>query len=102
MSHLPLTLYFCEHDCTLLEGFTGLRVGEITHCELCFSVRERKFLIWNNEVKMNIFFYFPASPLKKGEKNAIWNWPLYKLQLPVTCGLQEGILDRNRLAKGQG
>ncbi|XP_045930106.1 nuclear body protein SP140 isoform X3 [Micropterus dolomieu] len=42
-----------------------------------------------------------SSPLKKGENNAIWNWPLYKLQLPVTCGRQEGILDRNRLAKGQ-
>ncbi|KAF3846694.1 hypothetical protein F7725_003772 [Dissostichus mawsoni] len=34
------------------------------------------------------------SPLKKGEKNDIWNWDLYKSQLPVTCGEKEGILSR--------
>ncbi|XP_054463226.1 nuclear body protein SP140 isoform X2 [Anoplopoma fimbria] len=42
-----------------------------------------------------------SSPLKKGEENNIWSWPIYKLQIPVTCGLQLGTLDRNRLAKGE-
>ncbi|XP_035037676.1 nuclear body protein SP140-like protein [Hippoglossus stenolepis] len=41
------------------------------------------------------------SPFKKGEKPPIWTWPLYKTQLPVTCGSQEGILSRERLAKGE-
>uniref|UniRef100_A0A3B4YV33 SP110 nuclear body protein, tandem duplicate 1 n=1 Tax=Seriola lalandi dorsalis TaxID=1841481 RepID=A0A3B4YV33_SERLL len=27
----------------------------------------------------------------------LWNWPLYKSQLPVTCGLQKGSLSRDRL-----
>lgn len=49
---------------------------------------------------MLILLFFLASPLKKGEKNDIWMWPLYKVQLPVTCGEQEGFLDRNRMAKG--
>ncbi|KAI9526403.1 hypothetical protein NQZ68_039823 [Dissostichus eleginoides] len=42
-----------------------------------------------------------SSPLKKGEKNDIWNWDLYKSQLPVTCGEKEGILGRQRLANGE-
>ncbi|KAK1877406.1 Nuclear body protein SP140-like protein [Dissostichus eleginoides] len=42
-----------------------------------------------------------ASPLKKGEKNDIWNWDLYKSQLPVTCGEKEGILSRQRLANDE-
>ncbi|XP_056262849.1 nuclear body protein SP140-like protein isoform X3 [Pseudoliparis swirei] len=42
-----------------------------------------------------------SSPLKKGEKNHIWSWPIYKLQLPVTCGDQAGTLNRNLLAKGE-
>ncbi|XP_034055947.1 nuclear body protein SP140-like protein [Gymnodraco acuticeps] len=42
-----------------------------------------------------------SSPLKKGEKNDIWNWDLYKSQLPVTCGEKEGILSRKRLADGE-
>ncbi|XP_032392992.1 nuclear body protein SP140 isoform X3 [Etheostoma spectabile] len=41
-----------------------------------------------------------SSPPKKGEKTDIWNWPLYKLQLPVTCGDQAGTLNRHRLAQG--
>uniref|UniRef100_A0A3B4T9D1 SP110 nuclear antigen, tandem duplicate 1 n=1 Tax=Seriola dumerili TaxID=41447 RepID=A0A3B4T9D1_SERDU len=43
----------------------------------------------------------PASPLKKGQQSDFWNWPLYKSQLPVTCGHQKGSLSRNRLAKGE-
>uniref|UniRef100_A0A667YA70 SP110 nuclear antigen, tandem duplicate 2 n=1 Tax=Myripristis murdjan TaxID=586833 RepID=A0A667YA70_9TELE len=39
-------------------------------------------------------------PLKKGQMGDIWNWPIYKTQLPVTCGKQEGTLNRDRLAKG--
>lgn len=42
-----------------------------------------------------------SSPLKKGMKKDIWTWPIYKLQLPVTCGDQEGTLDRHRLAAGE-
>ncbi|XP_063760715.1 nuclear body protein SP140-like protein isoform X2 [Eleginops maclovinus] len=42
-----------------------------------------------------------SSPLKKGEKNDIWTWALYKSQLPVTCGGKEGILSRRRLANGE-
>nr|XP_046271228.1 nuclear body protein SP140-like protein isoform X2 [Scatophagus argus] len=42
-----------------------------------------------------------SSPLKKGEKGDIWTWPIYKYQLPVTCGQQEGILKRDKLAKGE-
>ncbi|XP_028455895.1 nuclear body protein SP140 isoform X2 [Perca flavescens] len=42
-----------------------------------------------------------SSPLKKGEKNDIWTWPIYKLQLPVTCGDRDGALNRHRLAEGE-
>ncbi|KAF3700434.1 Nuclear body protein SP140-like protein [Channa argus] len=41
-----------------------------------------------------------SSPLKIGEKN-IWTWPIYKFQLPVTCGELEGTLNKSRLAKGE-
>ncbi|KAM4530536.1 uncharacterized protein PAE49_022997 isoform 2-T2 [Odontesthes bonariensis] len=41
-----------------------------------------------------------SSPLKKGEKGDIWTWPLYKSQLPVTCGHKKGTLVREKLAKG--
>lgn len=44
---------------------------------------------------------FAASPLKKGEKGEIWTWPIYKNQLPVTCGDKEGALHRERLGKGE-
>ncbi|CAN9505863.1 unnamed protein product [Ophioblennius macclurei] len=42
-----------------------------------------------------------SSPLKKGEKGEIWNWPIYKSHLPVTCGDQKATLQRERLAKGE-
>ncbi|XP_055736524.1 nuclear body protein SP140-like protein [Salvelinus fontinalis] len=42
--------------------------------------------------------YFPS---RKGEKDDIWTRPIYKTQLPVTCGDKEGILIRNKLAKGE-
>ncbi|KAK9535411.1 hypothetical protein VZT92_007794 [Zoarces viviparus] len=42
-----------------------------------------------------------SSPLKKGGENNIWSWPIYKFQLPVTCGDKEGTLNRDRLAKGE-
>ncbi|XP_040917672.1 nuclear body protein SP140-like protein isoform X2 [Toxotes jaculatrix] len=42
-----------------------------------------------------------SPPLKKGEKGDLWTWPLYKSQLPVTCGQLTGILSRGRLAKGE-
>ncbi|XP_062264085.1 uncharacterized protein LOC133970941 [Platichthys flesus] len=42
-----------------------------------------------------------SPPMKKGEKRDIWTWPLYKTQLPVTCGFQGGMLSRERLAKGE-
>ncbi|XP_056300113.1 nuclear body protein SP140-like protein isoform X2 [Pseudoliparis swirei] len=42
-----------------------------------------------------------SSPLKKGEENHIWSWPIYKLQLPVTCGDQAGTLNRKLLAKAE-
>lgn len=42
-----------------------------------------------------------SSPLKKGETSDIWTWPIYKHQLPVTCGHQEGTLHRSRLAEGE-
>uniref|UniRef100_A0A8C5G456 Nuclear body protein SP140-like n=1 Tax=Gouania willdenowi TaxID=441366 RepID=A0A8C5G456_GOUWI len=42
-----------------------------------------------------------ASPLRKGEKGDIWTWPIYKSQLPVKCGLVEGMLQKDKLAKGE-
>ncbi|XP_074511430.1 uncharacterized protein LOC141780196 isoform X2 [Sebastes fasciatus] len=42
-----------------------------------------------------------TSPLKKGEKNDIWTWTMFKHQFPVTCGQKGGILNRDRLAKGE-
>ncbi|XP_021480180.2 autoimmune regulator [Oncorhynchus mykiss] len=38
---------------------------------------------------------------RKGEKDDIWTLPIHKTQLPVTCGDKEGILIRNKLAKGE-
>ncbi|XP_041938998.1 nuclear body protein SP140-like protein isoform X2 [Alosa sapidissima] len=42
----------------------------------------------------------PGSPLIKGGREDIWNWPMFKTQLPVTCGNKEGTLYRDKLAKG--
>ncbi|XP_034046826.1 nuclear body protein SP140-like protein isoform X2 [Thalassophryne amazonica] len=42
-----------------------------------------------------------SSPLKKGGNNDIWNWEIYYMQLPVTCGEKEGMLHRKKLAEGQ-
>ncbi|XP_074511437.1 nuclear body protein SP140-like protein isoform X2 [Sebastes fasciatus] len=42
-----------------------------------------------------------SSPLKKGEKNDIWTWTMFKHQFPVTCGEKEGTLNKDRLAKGE-
>ncbi|XP_065108889.1 uncharacterized protein [Paramisgurnus dabryanus] len=42
-----------------------------------------------------------SSPVKKGDSQEIWKWPIYKTQLPVTCGTQEGNLHRDKLAKGE-
>ncbi|XP_053300334.1 uncharacterized protein LOC128459240 isoform X2 [Pleuronectes platessa] len=41
------------------------------------------------------------SPMKKGEKRDIWTLLLNKTQLPVTCGSEQGMLSRERLAKGE-
>ncbi|XP_076153862.1 uncharacterized protein LOC143137502 isoform X3 [Alosa pseudoharengus] len=41
-----------------------------------------------------------GSPLIKGGREDIWNWPMFKTQLPVTCGNKEGTLYRDKLAKG--
>ncbi len=38
--------------------------------------------------------------MKKGDKLEIWNWPIYKTQLPVTCGNKEGTLNRDKLPAG--
>ncbi|KAF3700433.1 Nuclear body protein SP140-like protein [Channa argus] len=42
-----------------------------------------------------------SSRVKNDEKNDIWTWPLYKSQLPVTCGDLRGTLKKSRLAKGE-
>ncbi|XP_029491329.2 nuclear body protein SP140-like isoform X1 [Oncorhynchus nerka] len=42
-----------------------------------------------------------SSPFSKNEKADIWTWPIYKTQLPVTCGDKEGTLNRDKLAKGK-
>ncbi|XP_051989128.1 nuclear body protein SP140-like protein [Xyrauchen texanus] len=42
-----------------------------------------------------------SSPIKKGDTQEIWKWPLYKTQLPVSCGNKEGTLHRDRLARGE-
>ncbi|XP_062294070.1 nuclear body protein SP140-like protein [Scomber scombrus] len=52
----------------------------------------------HNKKSKKIIF---SSPLKKGEKSDIWTWAIYKSQLPVTCGVQKGMLNKDRLAKGE-
>ncbi|XP_072530652.1 uncharacterized protein [Salminus brasiliensis] len=41
-----------------------------------------------------------SSPVKKGEKAAIWKWAIFKARLPVKCGDKEGTLYRDKLSKG--
>ncbi|XP_061556933.1 nuclear body protein SP140-like protein isoform X1 [Phycodurus eques] len=41
-----------------------------------------------------------SSPVK-GAKNEIWMWPIYKSNLPVTCGNLKGTLNRDGLRKGE-
>ncbi|XP_061568408.1 nuclear body protein SP140-like protein [Cololabis saira] len=38
---------------------------------------------------------------QKEDKNDVCSWPIYKTQLPVTCGEVKGILKREKLAKGE-
>nr|XP_057904934.1 nuclear body protein SP140 isoform X2 [Doryrhamphus excisus] len=42
------------------------------------------------------------SPLvKTGEEKDFWAWPIYKSNLPVTCGTLKGSLNRDKLSKGE-
>ncbi|XP_063077084.1 nuclear body protein SP140-like protein [Engraulis encrasicolus] len=43
-----------------------------------------------------------CSPLRKGGREEVWKWPVYKTQIPVICGHARGaFLHRQRLASGQ-
>ncbi|XP_056309409.1 nuclear body protein SP140-like protein [Danio aesculapii] len=42
-----------------------------------------------------------SSPVKKGDNQEIWMFPIYKTQLPVKCGDKEGTLYRDKLPKGE-
>ncbi|XP_062394871.1 uncharacterized protein LOC134082866 isoform X2 [Sardina pilchardus] len=42
-----------------------------------------------------------GTPLTKGGTEDIWNWSVYKTQLPVTCGDKDGTLHKDKLAKGE-
>ncbi|KAF4115647.1 hypothetical protein G5714_003136 [Onychostoma macrolepis] len=42
-----------------------------------------------------------SSPVKKGDKQEIWTWPVHETQLPVTCGDKEGTLYRDKLLEGE-
>uniref|UniRef100_A0A8C1PK04 Nuclear body protein SP140-like protein n=1 Tax=Cyprinus carpio TaxID=7962 RepID=A0A8C1PK04_CYPCA len=42
-----------------------------------------------------------SSLVKKGDKQEIWKWPIYKTHLPVTCGDKEGTLCRDKMPRGE-
>ncbi|XP_061080881.1 nuclear body protein SP140-like protein isoform X1 [Conger conger] len=42
-----------------------------------------------------------GTPIRKGEKELIWEWPIFRTHLPVTCGNKKGSLCRDKLAKGE-
>ncbi|XP_073702886.1 uncharacterized protein [Garra rufa] len=42
-----------------------------------------------------------SSSVKKGDEQEIWTLPLYKTQLPVTCGDKEGTVYRDKLPGGE-
>lgn len=107
----------CEEKKKKKRVATPLRRGRSSKVRMCeFPLTKLVFLTvnpWSIIASANLRTYVAkavdcmfiwllclATPLKKGEKNHIWNWPLYRTNLPVRCGAQKATLDRRKMAKG--
>ncbi|XP_056609169.1 nuclear body protein SP140-like protein isoform X2 [Triplophysa dalaica] len=53
---------------------------------------------WEKKANKKLSF---SSPVKKEDTEEIWKSIIFKTQLPVTCGQQEGTLHRDKLARGE-
>lgn len=105
-----LYIFFSTHTCTCTPPHCLIPINSVVKGSKII-VNYYIYLFWPSSAYFKIkcvaktwplfmLLFCLASPLKKGEKNNIWSWPLFQVQLPVTCGDKDGLLDRKQMAKG--